>query len=198
MCTGKPDEVPVFDRAVCTRWSSGESPTIRCEAAGAEGVSLHALLDSDDDGDLDLRDFAACQQVRHFAPNLDQSQAVIAHVECCTGESAARRLGDCLSGPAINQPPPQCGAPAACEIAFTEPVQEGDFAHLLCDAGAPGIPSEDPLFCEAWPEPELAVSTFCSAPPPFGLTTLTVFDADGDGDLDLADYANFQSTLIQN
>lgn len=186
-----------------------------CNAAGVSGIDLFTLLDHDDeppddqirpppgpridadkpgDGDLDLVDFAVFQNTYPLIPNAEQPTANPFAVECCVDEAGLRQLGGCLSGPSATLPPPGCDSHLNCVVAFSEPVGPGDYLYQLCRDGEPILP-ENSKRCFAVQDADFKPAFLCQAAPLSGVTTSAAFDADRDGDLDLADFARYQNSL---
>jgi hypothetical protein len=161
-------------------------------AADNAGIDLFTLLDSQGDGDFDLRDFALFQEGFGTVPKVIQTESRIVSVECCYPEGHVRGIGLCLSGPGVSSAPGACESGALCEVGFSEPVELGDYMYELCSSGPVVMPDPSESFCSAWLKEGSEPVQTCRAAYAQGVSPFIVFDNDGDADLDMFDFASFQ------
>ena len=193
LCAAEQPELPDEPRAMCTSWVLDDAPVVdECVASPATGINLFTIYDADRDGDLDLRDVAAFQELFHGIPNPTQSDAMLVRVECCFPEASLLSLGLCLSGPGVLDAPPECDSQAACTLGFSDTVQVGDFMHRLCRPESTTTIGPSDFFCSSWVEEGVPIVQSCEATEASGVGSWLVFDDDGDGDLDLVDFASLQ------
>jgi hypothetical protein len=159
-----------------------------------DGIDPHSVFDSDDDGDLDLRDLALFQQFPPLIHSIARPQAAVVQNECCLGESGLRNLGNCMSGPGQTDVPHTCQSAVECEVGFDQPVEGGDYAYQLCDVDGTIMPDASAM-CVSWSAAQMPLVDACPASHVPGITAFITFDADGDGDFDLTDYADFQRAV---
>ncbi|MFH1107840.1 MAG: hypothetical protein V1790_01390 [Planctomycetota bacterium] len=209
LCDPQQTEISAPTRGFCSEWANEDLTTVRqCVGKRQASVSLFSVFDDEvraavntrprraaaqvSDGDLDLADLAVFHQVYDVTPKLVQSDAVLVYVECCVPEEVIRNIGQCLSGPRVTTAPFLCDGVATCVAGFSEPVEVGDYQHKLCASGEPVLPGP----CEAvrvwWQAEGISPAHFCRASNIVGNTFFIVSDADGDADVDLADFAVFQ------
>ncbi len=196
LCTGGEPQLPDGPRAMCSSWVLDQAPVVdECIASPLMELNLFTTYDADRDGDLDLVDVAAFQELFHELPNPTQSDAMLVRVECCSPEASLLSLGLCLSGPGVINMPPECDSQAACTLGFSDAVQVGDFPYRLCRPESTTTIGPSDFFCSSWTEEDVPSVQSCQAADAAGVGTWLVFDDDGDGDLDLADFANLQRIL---
>ena len=190
-----PDQPEIVDppRAYCSAWADESTAVVySCIADETFGVDLFSIWDQDADGDLDLRDLAAFLQVYESVPAQVQSEGRLVYSECCFSLVGLLEIGDCLSGPGVQDVPAACEAFPTCIIGFSEPVRPGDYMYRLCDAVVTEPPDQTGALCTSWSDDDVPVAQLCEARFVFGVTFFNVFDDDGDEDLDLVDFAAFQ------
>lgn len=193
LCDPEQLELPDQSFSFCTSWGlEGAVITHECAAWESDTLTPFLLLDFDGDGDFDLLDLATFQNSFEPAPNDIQSDALLVSVECCMPQGDELALGLCLSGPAVVYAPAECESSASCILGFSEPLGPGDRLFRLCDAGRPELPDLDDSFCTSWQADQDQAAHFCRAATASGVNLFAVFDDDGDGDLDLKDFAGFQ------
>jgi hypothetical protein len=193
LCAAEPPQLPDEPRVMCTSWVVDDAPVVdECVASAAVEINLFTNYDTDRDGDLDLRDVAAFQELFHGIPNPTQSDAMLVRVECCFPEASLLSLGLCLSGPGVLDAPPACDSRAVCTLGFSDTVQVGDFMYRLCRPESTTTIGPSDFFCSSWAEEGAAIVQSCEATEAFGVGSWLVFDDDNDGDLDLLDFANLQ------
>ncbi len=111
-------------------------------------------------------------------------------VRCCVPWWSLEAFGVCLSGPGVEEVPAACSLPGSyvycnvgCAVGRAEdrPTSElGSSIHIRTT-------------CAEWLEdPQYSP---CGTSHSTGVDFSAVFDVDGDGDLDLRDYASFQNEL---
>ncbi len=192
LCDEKRAVPPPPFRAYCSSWIDPAATVKReCVAQPQASVSLFSVYDDDGDGDLDSSDVAVFKKVYQPVPKVEQSEAVLAQLECCVPESIIRGIGQCLSGPGVTAQPPPCNGMASCVAGFSAPVELGDWLFGLC--GPPPLVPPDPAtsYCLTWHEKGVSAVQFCPASSPPGNNPFVVSDADGDADVDLFDLAVF-------
>lgn len=118
-----------------------------------------------------------------------QAAAQVVSVSCCISEGNLTRIGECLSGPENDTFPPGCGSIVTCVLGFG-----GDTAimDVMCDPARPELPDEPRAVCKSWTATEAQVTQECIAVPNTDFNLFEMYDADGDGDMDLRDAAAFQ------
>jgi hypothetical protein len=117
--------------------------------------------------------------------------AQVVSVDCCVLEEHLLRIGDCLSGPDGTETPSTCRSSATCVLGFGP---DDLLAPVLCDPTQPELPDEQRAHCASWVDERLQATDYCVAAQAAGINLFTMYDADGDGDLDLEDVAVFQQT----
>lgn len=195
-----PEQVipPIPFRAYCSEWVDEASTVLtQCVAKSNASISLFAVYDDDQDGDLDLQDFAVFDQVYDSVPKLEQSDAVVAAVECCVPDSVVRAIGDCLSGPGGTTIPNACDRTATCVIGFSALVELGDWQYKLCASGPAALPDPSTSFCDSWQAEGIPITHSCRGSRIAGNSFFVISDSDGDGDVDLADFSVFQREFGQ-
>ena len=209
LCDPEDPDIPDPSRAYLSSWTDPTTPVWQeCVAKPQASVSLFSVFDDEvraavntrprraaaqvSDGDLDLADLAVFLQVYDVTPKLVQSDAVLAYAECCVHESVIRNIGQCLSGPRVTTAPFPCDGVATCVAGFSEPVEIGDYQHKLCASGEPVLPGPSDAVCVSWQAEGVPAAHLCPARNIPGSTFFIVSDADGDADVDLADFAVFQ------
>lgn len=182
-------------RAICTTWNNSDELTIeRCIAKQPIGIDLFDWIDqlSDDDGDVDLRDYAIYQAGYQTVPRRVQSEARIVSVDCCYPGASLRAFGNCISGPGITPNISDCEFLSACEIGYSSPVEPGDFLFdLLCDLPPVTLPEPVESYCFSWSETNVVPVQTCGSSGGMGIPRTLETDVDNDGDLDLKDFAAF-------
>ena len=196
LCTGDGPQLPDEPRAMCTGWVLDDAPAVdECVASPAMEINLFTTYDADRDGDLDLKDVAAFQELFDEVPNPMQSDAKLVRVECCFPEASLLSLGLCLSGPDVMDAPPECDSQAACTLGFSDTVEIGDFMYRLCRPESSTTIGPSDFLCASWTEEGIPIVHSCQATDASGVGSWLVFDDDDDGDLDLTDFANLQRIL---
>ncbi|MBI3834155.1 MAG: hypothetical protein HY287_07490 [Planctomycetes bacterium] len=181
-------------RAYCTEWHAGAAqPQAFCVAKANASVNLFSTYDEDDDGDLDLADFGVFQDLYEPVPKQIQSDAVVASVECCLPFSGAQRIAECLSGPGECHDLGYCDLGSICVVGLSAAVDVGDYMDRICAEGTTELPDPQSAFCISWVDPSIDAAFICQAAFAEGITPFVVMDNDGDGDLDLLDFAAFQN-----
>jgi hypothetical protein len=181
---------------MCSSWVLDDAPVLdECVASPAAQIDVFSVYDADRDGDLDLADVAAFQELFRELPNAMQSDAMLVRVECCFPEASLLDLGLCLSGPGGVNMPPDCDSQAACTLGFSDIVQVGDFMYRLCRPESTTTIEPSDFFCSSWTEGSIQIVQSCQASDAAGVGSWLVFDDDSDGDLDLMDFANLQRIL---
>jgi len=110
-------------------------------------------------------------------------------VRCCTEEHDLGLIQDCVSGDGNTTRPSTCPAGATCVLGFGQDTQ---LLGRLCDSRNPEIPHPARAFCSSWSLEAPSVVHECVANPALGVSLFSVFDDDGDGDLDESDVAAFE------
>lgn len=110
-------------------------------------------------------------------------------VRCCTEQSHLDAMPKCVSGDGNTTRPSTCRAGATCVLGFGENAQ---LAQRLCDPRNPEVPHPTRAHCSTWSLEALPVVVECVANPTLGVDLFSVFDDDGDGDLDESDVAEFE------
>jgi len=189
------DATPVDPpRAYCTEWHADSLlPQVFCVAKSNSSVNLFDAFDGFGDGDLDLADFSVFQDLYEPVPKQIQSDAVVASVECCLPFDGAQRIAECLSGPGECNDLGYCDLGSICVVGLSAPVEVGDYIDRICAQGATELPDPQTAFCISWFDPSIEVTSTCQAAFTVGITPFVVMDSDGDGDLDLLDFAAFQN-----
>jgi hypothetical protein len=192
LCLPGDPPLPSFTRAFQSSWTVETVPIVHeCVAKPYLMASLFSVYDDDGDGDVDGSDGALFEKATESPPNLVQSEAVLTYLQCCVAEEVIRNIGRCLSGPGATKTPLLCDGLAACIAGFSEPVQPGDFQFRLC--GEPAVlPKPKDAYCITWQDEHTATSFLCPAAAIPGNTQFIVSDSDGDGDVDLFDFAVYQ------
>ncbi len=193
VCDPDQPDLPNESRAFCTAWRyEGVPVTQQCVVSENVGIDLLSMYDLDYDGDMDLRDLATFQRVYQSMPKQVQGDARLVYAECCFPEVGLRNIGQCLSGPGVPYSPRGCESKATCALGFSAAVEVGDLMYTLCRPG-PATLDRSGSFCLSWrAEENVPIAHHCDAAYAHGVTSFVVFDEDGDGDLDLADFAAFQ------
>lgn len=114
--------------------------------------------------------------------------AQLVSVRCCVEQADLERIGECLSGPGDTSQPSACPPAATCVLGF------GDNTKLmagLCDSEQAVLPNWYRGYCSSWADETVNVVQECVSKPQGGVNLFTVFDDEGDGDLDLRDLAVF-------
>ena len=189
------DQPQIVDppRAYCSAWAEeGVEVGYSCIAKETFGVTLFSSWDQDSDGDFDLRDLAFFLQMYESVPAQVQSEGRIVYSECCFSQIGLLEIGDCLSGPGIQDVPAACEAFPTCIIGFSDPVGPSDYMYRLCDAVLTEPPDQTGALCSFWSDDDIPIAQLCRAGVVYGVTFFNVFDDDGDEDLDLVDFAAFQ------
>lgn len=180
-------------RAYCTEWHHSPTPaTTYCVANSNSTITLFEVFDDENDGDLDLADFASFQNAYEPVPKQIQSQAVVVSVECCVPFDGVQRIAGCLSGPGELHDVGFCDLGSICVVGFSQLVEDGDRLNRLCRPGSTELPNTSDAFCTAWNDGVNVAAFSCQAAQAQGVTPFVVMDNDGDGDLDLQDFAAFQ------
>jgi len=195
-----PEQVvpPTPFRAYCSEWADETATVVKeCVAKSNASINLFTVYDDDQDGDLDLKDLAVFTQVYDSVPKLEQSDAVVVAVECCVPESIVRRIGECLSGPGGMSIPSACTGTATCVVGFSALVEVGDWQYKLCTTGPVELPDASTSFCVSWQTESMPIAHSCRGSHIAGNYFFVVSDTDGDGDVDLADYAVIQREFGQ-
>lgn len=196
LCDAEQPQLPDEPRAMCTSWVLDNAPVVdACVASPAMEINLFTTYDADRDGDLDLRDVALFQELFHEIPNPTQSDATLVRVECCFPEATLRSVGLCLSGPGALNAPLACDLQAACTLGFSGTVEIGDFMYRLCRPESTTTIGPSARFCSSWTEEDVPIVQSCEATDAAGVGSWLVFDDDGDGDLDLMDFASIQRII---
>jgi len=117
--------------------------------------------------------------------------AQVVSVDCCVLEEHLLQVGECLSGPDGTETPSTCRSAAICVLGFGP---DNLLTGVLCDPTQPVPPDEPRGYCVSWVNDRLQVTNRCVAAEAAGLNLFTMYDTDGDGDLDLTDIAVFQQT----
>jgi hypothetical protein len=181
-------------RAYCTEWEVGAAEIhAECVAIPNITVSLFTGYDDENDGDLDLKDFSVYQDVYEPVPKQIQSDAVVASVECCLPFSGTQRIAECLSGPGECHDLGYCDLGSICVVGLSAAVEVGDYMDRICAEGATDLPDPATAFCISWADASIDAAFTCQAAYTEGITPFVVMDDDGDGDLDLLDFAVFQN-----
>ncbi|MEK6677411.1 MAG: hypothetical protein AABZ47_17380 [Planctomycetota bacterium] len=115
--------------------------------------------------------------------------AQLVSVRCCTEESHLDRIADCVSGDGNLMQPETCLPGAMCVLGFGESTQ---LMAALCDLDATVSPIPERGYCSIWGFASLPAMQECVAKPNLVATLFSVFDDDGDGDLDEIDVAVFE------
>jgi len=117
------------------------------------------------------------------------ASAQLVSVRCCTEESHLTNIEDCVSGPGNITQPASCPPSATCVLGFGEDTQ---LMAALCDLdGKPkALPSR--ALCSIWAIEASPAAQKCVAKPHLIATLFSVYDDDGDGDLDATDVAAFE------
>jgi hypothetical protein len=113
----------------------------------------------------------------------------IVSMSCCVSEGNLTRVGECLSGPENDSLPPACGSVVTCVLGFGEDTTIMD---VMCDPTYPELLDEPRAVCKSWTATQAQVTEECVALPNTQFNLFEMYDADGDGDLDLRDAAAFQ------
>jgi hypothetical protein len=160
-----PDQPPLPDdpRAVCMSWiAMGATVTQECVAAPNTDFSLFDMCDADHDGDLDLRDMAAFQQVYESVPKEVQSKARLVFVECC--EPARRTPEPSADGSDAAMPEETVDvAEPFCILGFSGIIEPGDYLYELCEPGSDGLPEPGDATCVSWSAGYVSVAHLCQA-----------------------------------
>jgi len=181
-------------RAYCTEWhADSPQPQVFCVAKANSSVNLFDAFDGFGDGDLDLVDFSVFQDLYDAVPKQIQSDAVVGSVECCLPFEGAQRIAECLSGPGECHDLGFCDLGSICIVGLSAPVEVGDYMNRVCAQGSTELPDPATSFCISWADPSTDVAFTCQAAFTQGITPFVVMDDDGDGDLDLLDFAAFQN-----
>lgn len=196
LCTPDQPGIPDPPRGYCTDWSlEGVEPEYECLAHHNSGFDLFTFWESDGDGDLDLRDvawFLTTLDMYEPVPRLRQSNAHIVSVECCFPAGELLRIGEGMSGPGWAIEPEALGYTPRCRVGFSEPVEPGDFLYRLCGTGPPDPPGPPDALCTSWQLVDEPVAQMCEVSLGSYMSSFVTFDDDGDGDIDLTDFAHFQ------
>jgi len=118
------------------------------------------------------------------------AESQLVSVRCCTEENHLALIGDCVSGEGALMQPDTCPPSATCILGFGENTQ---LMAALCDPETneiPPIPTR--AYCSSWLHAATPVVHECVAKPEVMATLFTVYDDDGDGDLDESDVAVFE------
>jgi len=143
MCDWTQPDIPDEPRAMCKSWVSPEnSAAQKCVASPNTDFNLFETFDADYDGDMDLRDMAALQQIYHSLPKQIQGEARLVFVECCV---------------------PGTDSLPVCTLGFSGPVEPGDYLHELCRPGPPSNPDPDGSTCYSWTAGYVPVAFLCEA-----------------------------------
>jgi hypothetical protein len=193
LCDPVQTEIPEKpQRAICTSWTDESAPVAQeCVAAGAAGNNLLTVFDADGDGDLDDEDLEVFWQGFQPFPNQVQSDARLVYVECCYPEAVLRTI-QCLSGPGVPYSPQACDSEAMCTLGFSDTIEPGDYLYHLCSPDPTTVPDPSGSFCSSWSTDVVEIAQVCRAAHTSGIAPFVVLDEDGDGDLDLADFAVLQ------
>jgi len=184
---------PIPVRGYCSQWVDENFVVVHeCTAKLNASINLFAVFDDEQDGDLDLWDLAVFNQDYDSVPKLEQSDAVVVYVECCVPEGVVRNIGACLSGPGGTTIPTACDAAANCVVGFSALVEVGDWLNKLCASGPRVPPDPSTSYCFSWQSEEIPIVHLCPGSHISGLAMFVVSDSDGDGDVDLCDFAVFQ------
>ena len=114
--------------------------------------------------------------------------AQLISVRCCTEESHLATITDCVSGDGNLMRPATCPPGATCVLGFGGNRQ---LMGSLCDPRGIEIPRPTRAYCSSWSYETAPVAQECVARPNLGVSLFSVFDDDGDGDLDELDVAAF-------
>lgn len=144
-----------------------------------------AAFDIQFDGDVDLADFARLRFLH---------RGHMVSVECCLPDAGLRGVGPCLSGPGAAEPPSACESGAVCTLGFSE-TKPNWLMDRLCRPESTLVHGEAGTFCWSWHSPHASTVALCQAVPAAGVDPFSLLDEDGDGDLDLVDFAVFQRTF---
>lgn len=193
LCDPAQSAQPVPVRGYCSEWSDDNSVAVHeCTAGLNPSINLFAVFDDEQDGDLDLGDLAVFHQVYDSTPKLEQSDAVLVYLECCVPQAVVKAIGNCLSGPGETALPGTCNAAANCIAGFSAPVEVGDWLNRLCASGPIVPPDPSNSYCSSWQSEEIPTVYLCPGSHISGLAMFVVSDSDGDGDVDLRDFAVLQ------
>jgi hypothetical protein len=113
-------------------------------------------------------------------------------VRCCTQESNLASIEDCVSGHGNLTQPSTCPPGAACVLGFGENTQ---LMAALCDLDAAVTATPDQASCSTWVYDAMPVAQECVAKSHLVATLFSVYDDDGDGDLDATDVALFEKVF---
>jgi hypothetical protein len=118
------------------------------------------------------------------------ASAQLVSIRCCTEETHLAAVDDCVSGDGELSQPKTCPAGATCVLQFGE---DAALAGRLCDPRQLSIPHPTRGHCNTWEINDAAVAHECVAVPALGVNLFTVWDDDGDGDVDESDVALFEA-----
>lgn len=193
LCDPDAKDATFPSQASCDGWSSSGEVITTCLARDAGFASLFDVSDNEGDGDVDLYDLVVFQNGYSVVLKQVQSDAVLASVECCLVGPVAASLSACLSGPNQTAIPTSCTAVSRCVFGFSDAIELGDQLYEFCrnEIGEPD--GELLTFCSGWSAASVPVAFTCQTSPPVTFGFYVVADVDGDEDVDLADFAFFQT-----
>jgi len=99
-----------------------------------------------------------------------------------------QRIGECVSGPDVKSQPSPCPPASTCVLGFGD---NQAMMVILCDPEQIVPPDPHRGYCSSWTDESVSVVQECVAKPNPSISLFTVFDDEGDGDLDLRDVAVF-------
>ncbi len=143
MCDWTRPAIPNEPLAVCKSWVAPETSSAqKCVASPNTDFSPFEMFDADTDGDMDLRDMAALQQIYRLLPKQIQGDARLVFVECCV--------------PGTDRLP-------VCTLGFSGPVEPGDYLYELCRPGPVSEPGTHGSTCYSWTAGYVPVAYLCEA-----------------------------------
>lgn len=132
------------------------------------------------------------------------ASAQLVYVKCCVNEDYARYcFGPMMSGPRpINNPPPNwrlCRVPGPkCIYGFGPGPTSVALQEAMCNQYYPdNMPDQTDCVCSEWQDDSIEIIDLCWQWGGSAGRYDVIYDYDGDGDLDLRDYARFQNEFSQ-
>ncbi len=116
-------------------------------------------------------------------------RAQIVSVRCCAEDADYQRVAQCMSGVYEVVLPPDCPPAAKCVLGFGK---NHAAMAALCDPLEPVTPPPRRAQCTSWQDDATVVLAECVAKADPSVNLWSIYDDEGDGDLDLADLAVFQ------
>lgn len=120
------------------------------------------------------------------------ASAQLVYVKCCFKRTNVYRFGPALTGPIRWSLPGWDGRiSGSCIYGFGPDIKSIALQAEMC--GSYILPDQSDSHCTWWWADDINIVDLCSGCGSWGNLTYIVYDYDGDGDLDLRDFAYFQN-----